>query len=115
MRVLVIGASGFIGPYLVAQLGNAHHDVGVVQRRDRAWPGDVQVVVADRQDIAASAESLRSFAADVVIDLILSSGRQAAALLDTFRGSAGRVVAISSMDVYRAVGVLHGSEPGELQ
>jgi nucleoside-diphosphate-sugar epimerase len=32
-----------------------------------------------------------------------------------FRGHAQRVVAISSMDVYRACGVLHGSEPGPLE
>ena len=32
-----------------------------------------------------------------------------------FRGRARRVVAVSSMDVYRACGVLHGSEPGGLE
>ena len=47
--------------------------------------------------------------------MILSSGRQAEALLDVFRGHAERVVAISSMDVYRACGVLHGTEPGPLE
>ena len=52
---------------------------------------------------------------DVVIDFILSSGRQAQQLMDTFRGIAGRVVALSSMDVYRAWGVFYNSEPGGLQ
>jgi nucleoside-diphosphate-sugar epimerase len=32
-----------------------------------------------------------------------------------FRGAAARVVALSSCDVYRACGVLHGSEPGPLE
>ncbi len=32
-----------------------------------------------------------------------------------FRGVATRVVAASSMDVYRACGVLHGSEEGPLE
>jgi nucleoside-diphosphate-sugar epimerase len=32
--------------------------------------------------------------------------------MDVFRGTARRVVAISSMDVYRALGVIHGSEDG---
>jgi hypothetical protein len=36
-------------------------------------------------------------------------------MMDTFRGIAGRVVAASSCDVYRACGVLHGSEEGPLQ
>ena len=40
---------------------------------------------------------------------------QAAALMDTFRGVARRVVVISSIDVYRASGVLHGTESGQLE
>jgi len=35
--------------------------------------------------------------------------------MDTFRGIVGRVVALSSMDVYRAMGVFYGFEPGGLQ
>jgi nucleoside-diphosphate-sugar epimerase len=47
--------------------------------------------------------------------VILSSGRQARELMDVFRGVARRVVAVSSMDVYRACGVVHGLEPGPLE
>src|SRR5581483_5177052 len=46
---------------------------------------------------------------------ILSSGGQAEAFMQTFRGIAKRVVVLSSGDVYRAAGVLHGLEPGPLQ
>jgi nucleoside-diphosphate-sugar epimerase len=35
--------------------------------------------------------------------------------MDTFRGIAGRAVALSSMDVYRAWGVFYNMEPGGLQ
>ena len=52
---------------------------------------------------------------DVVIDLILSSGAQAEAMMEVFRGKAQRVLAASSIDVYRACGVLHGSEDGPLE
>src|SRR5207244_8117320 len=58
---------------------------------------------------------LRALRPDVVVDVILSSGRQARELVDVFRGAASRVVALSSCDVYRACGVLHGSEPGPLE
>jgi nucleoside-diphosphate-sugar epimerase len=54
-------------------------------------------------------------APDVVVDLILSSGRQAAVMMGVFRGHASRVVVASSMDVYRATGVLHGLEDGPLE
>ncbi len=52
---------------------------------------------------------------DVVVDMILSSSWQARELMTTVRGVTGRVVAVSSMDVYRACGVLHGTEPGPLE
>src|SRR5207245_5937418 len=55
------------------------------------------------------------FAPEVIVDLILSSGEQARELMRTARDVATRVVAISSMDVYRAWGVLHGVEPGPLE
>jgi nucleoside-diphosphate-sugar epimerase len=51
----------------------------------------------------------------VIVDLILSSGEQARQLMSLSRELTERVVAISSMDVYRAWGVLHGVEPGDLQ
>ncbi len=35
--------------------------------------------------------------------------------MDTFRGVAEAVIAASSIDVYRACGVLHGSEEGPLE
>jgi len=61
------------------------------------------------------ARDLRAFAPEVVIDMVLSSGAQARALMETVRGFARRVVAASSGDVYRAAGVHHGTEPGPPQ
>jgi nucleoside-diphosphate-sugar epimerase len=74
-----------------------------------------QVVLGDRRRLGDHAGQLRALRPDVVVDVILSSGRQARELLDVFRGATGRIVAISSCDVYRACGVLHGSEPGPLE
>ena len=51
----------------------------------------------------------------MVVDFVLSSGRPAQQLMDTFRGIAGRVVGLSSMDVYRAWGVFYGFDTGGLQ
>jgi nucleoside-diphosphate-sugar epimerase len=44
---------------------------------------------------------LRRFGADVVLDVIAFTERQARDLVTTFRGAAGRVVVLSSADVYR--------------
>jgi nucleoside-diphosphate-sugar epimerase len=110
MRILVIGGTGFIGRPLVRELGRLGHDVAVLTRSGAHSELPAETIVGERRDLSA----LRP-PADVVIDLILSSGAQARQLMDTFRGVAKRVVAASSMDVYRACGILHGSESGPLE
>src|SRR3712207_3141738 len=114
MRILVIGGTGFIGRFLVPQLGGRGHEVAVLPRPGSAkrLPDGARPIRGNRHALAESADALRAFAPDVVVDLILSSGRQAEALVQLFRGHAGRVVVASSMDVYRATGVLHGLEDG---
>jgi nucleoside-diphosphate-sugar epimerase len=117
MRILVIGGTGFIGRFLIPRLIDAGHEVSVLQRSEstKPLPSGARSLHGDRHDLPASAGVLRAFAPDVVVDLILSSGRQATAFMDVFRGHARRVVVVSSMDVYRATGVLHGLEEGPLE
>ncbi len=110
MRVLVIGGTGFIGPHLVRRLADAGHSVSVLHRGNAPFDLPAREILGDRRDLAALRPE-----ADVVIDLILSSGAQARTLMDAFRGVARRIVAASSIDVYRACGVLHGSEEGPLE
>jgi nucleoside-diphosphate-sugar epimerase len=110
MRVLVIGGTGFIGTHLVRQLSRMGHSVSVFHRGRTQADLPAEPILGERRDLV----SIRP-KADVVIDLILSSGAQAESLMEAFRGVAGRVVAASSIDVYRACGVLHGSEEGPLE
>jgi nucleoside-diphosphate-sugar epimerase len=114
VRLLVIGGTGFIGPHVVSALERGGHDV-IVFHRGATAARFANEIVGDRRALAEHRARLRALQPDVVIDLILSSGRQARELVDVFRGAAQRVVAISSCDVYRACGVLHGSEPGPLE
>lgn len=115
MRILLIGGNGFIGRRLAPILLKTGHDVAVFHRGTAPVPRGLQGIVGDRNDFSASAQDLRRFAPDVVIDFVLSSGSQARGLMDAIRGIASRVVMLSSMDVYRAVGVAHGTESGPLQ
>ena len=117
MRMLLIGGSGFIGPHVVRGLVERGHEVAVFHRGKAAvaFPSEVRIIAGDRNRLSEYAAALRKFEAEVVIDVILSSASQARQLMDTFRGGARRLVILSSMDVYRACGVLHGSEPGPLE
>jgi nucleoside-diphosphate-sugar epimerase len=112
MRVLLIGGSGFIGPHVARALEAEGHEVVVFHRGTTPAKNHI---AGDRRTLADHAGVVRRAAPDVVVDLILSSGTQAHELMRLFRGATNRVVALSSCDVYRACGVLHGSEPGPLE
>jgi nucleoside-diphosphate-sugar epimerase len=115
VRILLIGGNGFIGRFLVAILKRQGHAVAVFHRGTNAAPDDVEEILGDRQQLGARAHELKRFAPDVVVDLVVSSGPQADELMKLFRGATRRVVMLSSIDVYRAVGISNGTESGPLQ
>jgi len=116
MRILVIGGNGFIGTPLVRELLEAGHDVAVLHRSaDASSSREVAQIPGDRNRLRDYEAELRRFAPQVIIDMILSSGDQAVQLVDLACDLNARVVAISSMDVYRAWGVMLGTEPGGLE
>jgi nucleoside-diphosphate-sugar epimerase len=117
MKVLLIGGTGFIGPHLARHLIAEGHQVAVFHRGQSTsvLPEGAQQILGDRQSLPNSVSYFRRFSPDVVVDLILSSERQARDLMRSMRGATGRIVALSSCDVYRAAGILHGLEPGPLQ
>jgi nucleoside-diphosphate-sugar epimerase len=115
MRILLIGGNGFIGRFAVAALKQQGHSLAVLHRGTTSAPDGVNEIRGDRNQLKASAQEMKRFAPDVVIDLVISSGPQAEELMNIFRGATQRVVMLSSIDVYRAVGILHGTEDGPLQ
>jgi len=116
-RILVIGGTGFIGTHVVRDLAGRGHEVAVLHRgvRGAPPPPGVRSIVGDRRRLADHRPDVARFRPEVVVDVILSSAAQARTLMEVSRGIARRVVALSSMDVYRACGVLHGHEPGGLE
>src|SRR5271165_1195730 len=118
MRILVIGGTGFIGSCIVERLAAEGHRVAVVHRgitAKRALPENVEEIQASRNELGNCRRSFEQLAPDVVLDCILSSRQQAEALVALFRNITPRIVALSSQDVYRAVGLLHRIEEGPLQ
>jgi nucleoside-diphosphate-sugar epimerase len=115
MNILLIGGTGFIGRFTAQQLQQSGHSVTVFHRGRTQLPGGIEEILGNRNFLQDHQPEFRRRKFDVVVDFVLSSGRQALQLMDTFRGITGRVVALSSMDAYRAMGVFYGFEPGGLQ
>src|SRR5919201_734079 len=112
-RVLVIGGTIFIGPSVVRQLAQAGHAVAIFHRGEHEidLPPDVRHIHGDPETIGDHRDAIAEFGPDVVVDMHAMTEGQARATADAVRGIAKRLVVVSSMDVYRAYGRLHGSEP----
>jgi nucleoside-diphosphate-sugar epimerase len=117
VRVLVIGGTGFIGPAVVRRMSGLGHEVTVFHRgvTQASLPAGVQELIGDRRRLTEFAGEFRRVNPDVAIDVICASQQQAQLSLETFRGIAGRLVALSSSDVYRAYDVFRRKETGPLE
>lgn len=113
MNVLVIGGtSGFIGTHAVRRLVAAGHSVTVFHRgRTNAdLPHGVRHIFGDRRHLPDFVDEFKRVAPQIVIDMYLRFEREAVAVMQTFRGIAERILAVSSQDVYRTYGILWGLE-----
>ena len=117
MRVLLIGGNGFIGTPLTHRLQTAGHQIAVLHRGPSPadMASDIIEIQGDRNELSLYRDQIGKFAPDVIVDFLLSSGDQARELMSVASGITNRVIAISTGDVYRAWGVLHGIESGPLE
>lgn len=115
---LLIGGTKFIGPHVVRELADLGHHVTVYHRgeSEAALPETIRHVHR-----AEAAMPVRFFppelfdpAPDVVIHMIAMGEEDALAAVRAFSGRAGRVVWLSSGDIYGAYGRFAGSEPGPI-
>lgn len=103
MRVLAVGATGFIGPHVVRLLVERGHEVAVLHRgQTRAdLPDGVRSVLGNRDALAEVLPKIERFGPEVILDVVPYTERHARELVDALGGVAQRVVALSSADVYR--------------
>ncbi len=115
MHILIIGGTGYMGPFVARQLAAQGHELTLFHRGNThaELPDGIAHLHGDRAEIARFADEFRRLTPDVTLDMRPLVERDAQTALAALRGATGRVVAISSVDVYRAYGRLLGSEPGE--
>ncbi len=115
MRVLVIGGTRFIGAHVVRQLHDRGAAVTVFHRGSNDNPILPKVEhVRDPEaayPITRFPDTLRRDW-DVVVHMVAMGSADAEAAVRAFTGRAGRMVLVSSSDVYRAYGRLTKTEPG---
>jgi len=103
MKVLLLGATGFIGPHVARALDEFGCEVVPVSRRG-GGPGGV---AAGRSDPASLLAVVRERQVRTVVDLIAYTEAESVALWAALDGAVERWVMASSCDVYRNYEGLH--------
>src|SRR5471030_2732216 len=114
MMVLVLGGTGFIGPFAVERIVARGHEVTVFHRGKSSSDRlpDVEHLHGDRANLEHFAPAFAALRPEVVLDMLPYSEGEGELLLRLFRGVAARIVAVSSSDVYRAFDRFSGRDPG---
>jgi nucleoside-diphosphate-sugar epimerase len=109
MRVVVIGATGHVGSYLVPRLVRAGHQVVAVTRGlsepyhpDAAWDA-VERVQLDREQGDADgtfAPRIADLGADAVIDMVCFTPESAQQLVDALRGRIGLLLSCGTVWIH---------------
>ncbi len=116
MKILVLGGTGFLGPHLVKHLAEMGHDVTIFHtgKHEPDLPPQVRHIhhPSALTTLAEIPDEIRRMAPDVVVHMVPNGEYVARLVVDSFKGNAGRIISISSQDVYRAHGRMLRTEPG---
>ena len=115
----MIGGTRFLGPHVARELIESGHDVTVFHRgeHESPWLSDVRHVRSPDGGIPVTRfpEELKRRDFDRVIHMIAMGEADARAAASFFAGRTGRLLALSSGDVYGAYGRFTGLERGDVE
>ncbi|GKS12424.1 dTDP-glucose 4,6-dehydratase [Paenibacillus chitinolyticus] len=119
MKILILGGTNFIGPYVIRHLhAMGYHDITLFHRRGQSeidLPATVKHIYGDKMNLEQHRTAFQSLSPEVVVDMIAYTEKDTELVLHTFRGITNRLVMISSQDVYRAYGVVRQADKGPLE
>ncbi len=120
MRVLMVGGTGFIGPYVARELAERGMEVTLFHRgrhESVLLPASVRHVRSSGagMPVLNFPPELSATRFEVVIHMIMMGEADARAAADAFAGRTQRLVVLSSGDVYRAYGLFTGLETGPVE
>jgi len=118
MKILIIGGTNFIGPYVIRYLhAMGDHDITLFHRGQAKidLPPTIKHMFGDKMHLEQHKDAFQALSPDVVVDMIAYTEEDTEVVLRTFRGIAKRLVMVSSQDVYRAYGVVRQADKGSLE
>ncbi|WP_131782887.1 NAD-dependent epimerase/dehydratase family protein [Legionella gresilensis] len=104
MKILILGGTNLVGPYLIDYLIKEYHEVILFNRgkTNNHLFSSLTKVVGERRHLSQYKKTLQNFEPDVVVDMLAMTQSDAEQLLDVFTGVAKKLIIISSIDVYLA-------------
>ena len=117
MKILALGGTGFIGGAAVRRLHARGHALALFHRGKTGadLPTGIEQIHGDRANLTEFRAQFAALRPDVVLDTLCMTEAQAQAVRETFVGVAGRLVTLSSCDVYRAYDLLLKKVSGPLE
>ena len=100
MKVLVLGGTGFFGPFVVEELRRRGHEVAVLSRREAEFGAPVRMFPGDASDLAALRRAVRSFRPEGLVDMLHHGPDHARVVAQAFVGRLQRSVHVSCASVY---------------
>jgi nucleoside-diphosphate-sugar epimerase len=100
VKVLVLGGTRFLGPFVAEELLRRGHEVAVLSRGTADFARPVRRYAGDASDSADLRRAMRSWRPEAIVDMLHHSPEHAEAVARAFAGRVTRSVHLSCAAVY---------------